>query len=86
MVSKEDWRRMGQEDYLMGIELQYINQYTPISEVWEHEHCVFCFAKISTYDGDLHNGYCTLHKQNSHWICSDCFNDFRDEFKWKINT
>ena len=84
MVSKDDWRRMGQEATLMEVELKYIKSYVPDSETCEHEHCEFCFAKISAYDEDLHNGYCTTDKKQSSWICVDCFNDFKVEFKWKV--
>ena len=84
MVPKDDWRRMGQEKYLIEVELQYIEQYTPFSETWEHEHCAFCTEKISTYQGDLHSGYCTTDDKQSQWICPVCFDDFKDEFRWKI--
>lgn len=49
-VSKDDWRRMGQEEYLMETELQYVGSYIQYSATWEHEHCCFYTAKISTYD------------------------------------
>jgi len=84
MVSKDDWRRMGQEQGLMGIELQFVERYVPYSEEWEHEHCEFCGTKISQYDGDLHEGYCSTDEKKSHWICKTCFNDFKEEFKWMM--
>ena len=86
MASKGDWRRMGQEKYLMEANLQYVEKYIPYSETWEHEHCCFCFAKIGAYNGDLYTGYCTTDYKKSNWICLDCFNDFKDEFKWRIHT
>ena len=86
MVSKDDWRRMGQENYLLEVELQHIEQYTPHSETWEHEHCSFCTEKISAYEGNLHSGYCTTDSDQSEWICPACFDDFKDEFQWKIRT
>lgn len=85
MVSKNDWRRMGQEEYLMGEKWKNINSYVPYSETWEHEHCIFCAAKISANDGDLHEGYCTLDEKQSHWVCRKCFNDFKDEFQWIVD-
>ena len=84
MVSKDDWRRKGQEKYLIGIEMEYIEDYKPYSESWEHEHCDFCMVTISAYDGDLHDGYCTMDEKRMHWICNNCFDDFKDEFKWSV--
>ena len=86
MALRDDWRRMGQEAYLMEVELQYINQYVPRSEACEHEHCCFCSEKISAYEDDLHSGYCTADSEQSNWICVYCFDDFKDEFKWKVRT
>jgi len=82
MVSKDDWRRMGQEKYLFGVQLQFISPYKPFSETWEHEHCCFCAQKISQLDGDAHSGYCTTDEKQLNWICEECFKDFNDEFKW----
>lgn len=84
MVSKDDWRRMGQEEYLLGVELYYIKEFAPFSDTWDHEHCSFCWAKISQGEGALHSGYCTVDKRRSHWICNECFEDFKNEFQWYI--
>lgn len=84
MVSKDDWRRMGQEKYLLGVQLKYIPHYKRFSETWEHEHCCFCTQKISQLDGDAHSGYCTTDEKQSNWICEDCFDDFKVEFKWVL--
>ena len=76
-----DWRLMGQEEYLMNQNLMFTN-YEPYSEIWNHEHCEFCTARFSEYNGDLHKGYCTLDKQR--WSCEDCFNDFHEKFNWTV--
>lgn len=60
MVKADDWRRMGQEDYLKNCRLAYVAVYSPSSATWEHEHCVFCFEKISLHPGTLHSGYHTI--------------------------
>ncbi|MDR3076074.1 MAG: hypothetical protein LBU26_02135 [Synergistaceae bacterium] len=78
---RNDWRFQGQDKYLNEAELLHM-PYLPYSEQWEHEHCDFCTAKISNYEGDLHIAYCTINKR--HWICEECFNDFKDMFKWKV--
>ena len=81
MIEKNDWRLQGQEEYLKG-ETLYYKKYTKYSDEWEHEHCEFCGDKISEYDGDLHEGYCT--KDEKCWICEKCFNDFKKMFDWKV--
>ena len=61
MMPKDDWRRMGQEDYLMGARL-YRMPFIPQSEQWDHEHCVFCFDKFYLHPDHpefLREGYCT---------------------------
>ena len=84
MIEKDDCRLMGQEKYLAGKELFFVPDYRPFSKTWEHEHCVFCTAKISSYKGDIHQGYCTADEKRPHWICKDCFEDFKDMFNWVV--
>ena len=85
MPNKDDWRLMGQEDYLMGAKLYFI-RFSPYSEAWDHEHCEFCWAKFSLREKDEHEGYCTTpsNERDSRWICSDCYNDFKERFKWAV--
>jgi hypothetical protein len=50
---------------------------------WDHEHCAFCWATFTAAGppGDpsqLTEGYVS----EGHWVCADCFADFRDEFNW----
>ncbi len=81
-----DWRLRGQENYLMGKKLYFI-RFQKHSEEWNHEHCDFCWAKFSDFEGDLHEGYCTGpdNKGSEYWICPECYNDFKDRFGWKLS-
>lgn len=91
-MDASDWRLRGQEDCLMGAELIHKSFKSDLPKVLmpdedlrqynDHEHCEFCFAKISENDEDLHEGYCTRDKY--HWICPKCFEDFKNEFAWKL--
>ena len=76
----EDWRLNNQIDYLFEKVIQK-KQYSFSSEN-DHEHCEFCWNKISIYPEDLHFGY--YEPDSKSWICEDCFNDFKDLFKWSI--
>ena len=45
-----------------------------------HEHCEFCMEKVTMdNEGEF---YCTTDME--HWICSECFNDFKEPFGWKV--
>ncbi|KAA3611938.1 MAG: hypothetical protein DWQ01_07600 [Planctomycetota bacterium] len=79
---KEDWRRKGQEAYLRGAFLNW-RRYSPKSPEWEHEHCEFCFAKISTNPADENAAYAT--EDLNCWICKTCFQDFSEEFNWVVS-
>lgn len=76
-----DWRRQGQERYLMKVKL-VPKEYHPHSTEWDHDHCEFCGAEFSLRDGDLKKGFST--EDNYRWICNDCFEDFKDEFCWMV--
>ena len=84
MLENNDWRLTCQEDYLMNAALKRVTHYKKHSEKWDHEHCDFCWAKFmeGDYADVLHEGYCTLDEK--HWICEQCFQDFKDMFKFTI--
>lgn len=81
MPDKNDWRLLNQEEYLMNAKLTK-SEYKKPSEKWDHDHCAFCWDKFSKNDGDLHEGYCTPDKK--YWICEECFNDFKEMFRFKV--
>lgn len=78
---KDDWRITYQPDYLYNITLKY-EKFKQVKKHWDHEHCKFCWERISENIGDLNYGYCSL--DNANWICEQCFQDFRDAFNWKV--
>jgi len=75
-ASDKDWRVTNQEKFLKGKSFalkKFVIEKG--KENWDHEHCEFCFRIIDTQSPD---GYAT--KDNKHWICPDCFNDFKNQF------
>ena len=78
---KDDWRIFDQPDYLYKAVCEK-RKYTKYSETWDHEHCVFCWAKISEYEGDIHECYHAIDADV--WICEACFDDFKDMFQWTV--
>lgn len=73
-----DWRLTNQINYLYEKKLLQI-PFESYRDGWEHEHCAFCSERI---DSNTINAYATEDKY--HWICKDCFNDFKDMFKWSV--
>lgn len=81
MLEKNDWRLTYQEEYLKNAKLRK-KQYKIPAPRWDHDHCEFCWEKFSEYDGDLHEGYCTT--DGKHWICEECFQDFKEMFCFEL--
>jgi hypothetical protein len=91
MMEKDDGRVQNQADWLAGIVLTY-GRFRQTTEDDDHKHCEFCWAKfldpeyraVRSYDTPqdvLTEGYHTL--DGYRWICSRCYEDFREMFGWK---
>lgn len=78
-----DWRNMGQLDYLYKQRLSLV---TYTKEMGDHEHCEFCTDKISYISGTINSAYCTVDTKYKYWICQKCYEELRDVFKWSINS
>ena len=81
-INNHDLRLQGQKEYLFGktlIHKKYVNKTTTT----DHDHCEFCSDKFSSIIPDcLTEGYTTT--DGYHWICQNCFNDFKNHFQWTI--
>jgi hypothetical protein len=82
---EKDWRLGGQERYLQGVILVHrkYRQY-PKNLNWDHDHCSFCWATFTMSDipDAHHQGYAT--EDDYHWVCEQCFEDFKDIFEWEV--
>lgn len=80
-VTPDDWRLQGQERFLKGASLKLTLWSTPNPE-WDHDHCEFCWIKFGKtgMSGAIQQGYVT--DDLKHWICPQCFQDFRERFEW----
>ena len=78
MIEKNDWRLTNQEAYLRGKQLLH-KHWEQRSPSWDHDHCSFCWAD---FDKPTDIGYCTTDQY--HWICEECFKDFKDMFQWEV--
>jgi len=85
MAQDTDWRLRGQERYLQGVALVRRDyRRCQKNADWDHDHCQFCFGKFMVEDlpDVFHVGYCT--EDEYHWICEQCFQDFRERFCWRV--
>ncbi len=85
MEEKDDWRLAGQEKYLKGVTLVHrrYRQYKD-NPNWDHDHCAFCWVEfcLEGCAGSIQEGYAT--QDDYHWICPQCFQDFKDRFQWRV--
>ena len=81
MVEKNDWRLMGQEQYLKNVKLIKAKYKAP-SKRWDHDHCEFCTDRFMEYEGCLREGYCT--EDRKIWICEECYQDFKEMFGFTL--
>ena len=85
-VEDEDWRLTNQAAYLSGVALQWrawfgARRPHPMGD-WDHDHCAFCWAHFGEQAPDQLAGYVT--DDGLHWICSGCYADFKDRFRWVV--
>jgi hypothetical protein len=80
-----DWRLQSQEKYLQGATLirREYRRYARNTK-WDHDHCEFCAAKFSveSLPDTLQEGYAT--RDGYRWVCSTCFEDFKEMFSWTL--
>ena len=60
--------------------------------VWGHDHCEICHQGFSErYDDDLREGWAmpgpaglaeAEWKPNYHWLCPNCFEQYRERLRW----
>jgi hypothetical protein len=82
-ADKNDPRLTTQESYLKGVALSWKEWSQPKPD-WDHDHCEFCWAKFgppSLGKDILGAGWTT--NDNRHWVCDNCYSDFKDMFDWQ---
>ena len=79
---ENDWRLFREQDkYLLEVSL-ISRPYKSNNPFNDHDHCEFCMAKFGKGNNELKEGYST--KDGSIWICSQCYDDFKEQFKWTV--
>ena len=86
-VVEEDWRlSQGNFDFIKNHVFK--NQYFKSNKYNDHDHCNFCWKKITDLEIDEEHdafGYVTLNAHGQEeWVCEKCFNDFKERFNFKV--
>lgn len=83
MIENDDWRLTDQDKYLKSVVLRW-KRYKKSRQDRDHDHCSFCWGKFMEDDFPevFHEGYTT--ENDYHWICKQCFEDFKEMFQWKL--
>lgn len=84
MVSKDDWRLRGQEDYMRKYKFKY-KKFVSQNSGARHAHCEFCWHKFMEnpygVEDCTSHGYCSLDEK--YWVCNECFEDFKEMLSWE---
>jgi len=92
-----DWRPQLKEHYLFRVKLSLRFHYDEtvwgtrsrsgkirdeMPESWNHEHCDFCFQRISdtTWPDGIQEAYAD--EDEEQWVCPKCFEFLKDLFEW----
>jgi hypothetical protein len=80
-----DWRLAYGKDFLRGATLAW-EEYLAPSEVWDHDHCVYCQQKLMEADlpGVERAGFVAYTPGETWWVCRQCFDDLGEEMGWRI--
>ena len=83
MVDQNDPRLETDNSFLAQFHWKW-KKWSQTRENWDHDHCEFCGAKFMNANGPniLHEGYAT--PDDYYWICSNCFNDFKQLYNWQM--
>ena len=81
-AADDDWRLADQENWLAGRRLVW-RRWSSDDPRWDHDHCTFCWEKFGPFPEAVDAGWVTDDGDEA-WLCSTCFADFRDRFRWTI--
>lgn len=80
MAEEKDWRLLNDVEYLREAEMNPTDGEEITEKATNLNKCIFCWDVVEN-DG---NQIWYIPKDVSCCICEECFNVFKDEFKWKL--
>ncbi|MDE7181874.1 MAG: hypothetical protein K2O41_02420 [Clostridia bacterium] len=86
MMHNQDWRIETYRGHLNGETFSLKDFVSTATN--NHEHCVFCWRKITDLNIEEcdREGYCAFNSKTgqANWVCKGCFNDFKEQFNFKL--
>ncbi|MDG3002335.1 hypothetical protein [Paludisphaera mucosa] len=82
---KWDWSRR----FLVGACFRWEEYVAPREDptyIWSHEHCAMCRQTFMELDHPSIQrfGYVANANGQEWWVCRTCFDDFQEEFNWRV--
>ena len=84
-IEKDDWRlEFGKEPTFYSKFKWSRKKWARTRPNWDHDHCEFCWQKISDIDGEniQHEGW--TNDEDTYWVCKSCFEDFKEMYQWDL--
>ena len=92
-MEEDDWRLDSPGADLAGHTFRWA-EWTRPTETWDHDHCEFCWAKITDLpkpvtDGHLYFkcAWVTLDQSGTgHWVCPTCLRELASHFDLRTSA
>ncbi len=66
------------QGFLIG--KQFVYKVFTLRRIGDHEHCNMCGEEFSGIEKSPKWGYGAM--DGIGWLCSECFNEYKEEYKW----
>jgi hypothetical protein len=84
-IDKDDWRlNFGKEPSFYSQCKWSLKKWTRTRPHWDHDHCEFCWQKISDINRPNSTPEGWADDQEIYWVCKSCFEDFKEMYKWNL--
>jgi hypothetical protein len=84
-IEKDDWRlSFGNTPSFYRQYKWSLKKWTRTSPHGDHDHCEFCWQKISDIEGTNIQHEAWADETETYWVCQLCFEDFRDMYCWNL--
>lgn len=84
-IETDDWRlNFGKEPSFYGKYRWSLKKWTKTSPHWDHDHCEFCWQKISDIDNPDIQPEGWADDEEKFWVCKSCFEDFKEMYQWEL--
>jgi hypothetical protein len=84
-IDKDDWQlSFGKEPSFYSQCTWSLKKWTKTRSHWDHDHCEFCWQKISDMDSSDIQPEGWSDDEETYWVCKSCFEDFKEMYQWNV--